>query len=174
MLHAADIFLTPQQNIGKRTKDVQMKQAIVNKLASIQRGVALMITGAMKPAATDIVEIMANLIPFNLLIDKYCQHAAIRLATLLPMHPLYKPIKNAVSKLVKCHATLLHDLMHRFNIHPQSAKTIKAVWFNTERKPKIKTKTASNTDKAIEDVNNNNPDVKVFTNIGGVFSMYTI
>jgi len=77
MLYAADVFLTPQQNIGKRMKDRQMKQAIVNKLASIQRRAALMITGAMKTTATNIVEVMVNLIPFNLLIDKYHQCAAI-------------------------------------------------------------------------------------------------
>jgi hypothetical protein len=37
MLYAADIFLTPQQNIGKRTKDGRANQAIVKKLALIQR-----------------------------------------------------------------------------------------------------------------------------------------
>jgi hypothetical protein len=92
MLYAADIFLTPQQNIGKRTKDGRSKQAAVNKLASIQRRAALMITGAMKTTATDVVEVMANLILFNLLVDKYRQRAAIRLATLPPTHPLHKPI----------------------------------------------------------------------------------
>jgi hypothetical protein len=77
MLYAADVFLTPQQNIGKRMKDGQSKQAIVNKLALIQRRAAIMITGTMKTTATDVVEVMANLIPFNLLVDKYCQCAAI-------------------------------------------------------------------------------------------------
>jgi hypothetical protein len=37
MLYAADIFLTPQQNVGKRTKEGHTKQAIVTKLALIQR-----------------------------------------------------------------------------------------------------------------------------------------
>jgi hypothetical protein len=60
VLYAADVFLTPQQNIGKRTKDGRSKQDIVNKLASIQRRAALMITGAMKTTATDIVEVMAK------------------------------------------------------------------------------------------------------------------
>ena len=168
MLYAADIFLTPQQNIGKRTKDGRSKQAAVNKLASIQRKAALMITGAMKTTATDVTEVMANLIPFNLLVDKYRQCAAIRLATLPPTHPLHKPVKNAASKLVKRHATPLHDLMHRFNVHPQSIETIKAACFDMAWKPKIKTKTVSNVDKAIEDANNDNPDAKVFTDGSGM------
>lgn len=51
--------------------------------------------------------------------------------------------------------------MHKFNIHPQSVKTIKAVHFDTGWKPEIKTKTTSNADKAIEDVN-------MFTNGSGM------
>ena len=56
----------------------------------------IMITGAMKTTATDIVKVMANLIPFHLLIEKHCHRAAICLATLPEMHPLHKLITNAV------------------------------------------------------------------------------
>jgi hypothetical protein len=58
--------------------------------------------------------------------------------------------------------------MHRFNIHPQLIKTIKAVCFNTGWKPKIKTKMADNADNAIEEVHNDHPDVKVCTNSSGM------
>jgi len=71
MLYTTNIFLTPQQNVGKRTKDGKDNQAIVKELASIQRQVAIMITGAMKTTAINVLEVMANLLPFNLLIDKY-------------------------------------------------------------------------------------------------------
>jgi Reverse transcriptase (RNA-dependent DNA polymerase) len=71
MLYAADIFLTPQQNVGKQAKDTRNNRAAINKLASIQRKAAIMITGAMKTTATDVVETMANLIPFHLLVEKH-------------------------------------------------------------------------------------------------------
>jgi hypothetical protein len=71
MLYTADIFLTPQQNIGKQAKDSRNNRTIINKLASIQRKAAIMITGAMKTMATDAVETMANLILFHLLIKKH-------------------------------------------------------------------------------------------------------
>jgi hypothetical protein len=73
MLYAADIFLTPQQNVGKQAKDTGNNHAAINKLASIQRKAAIMIMGAMKTTATDVVETMANLIPFHLLVEKH-QH----------------------------------------------------------------------------------------------------
>jgi len=87
MLYVADIFLTPQQNIGKRSKSRANKQATITKLASIQRRAAIMIMGAMKTTATDAVEVMANLLPFHLLVNKHCHWAAIRLATLPSPHP---------------------------------------------------------------------------------------
>jgi hypothetical protein len=71
MLYAADIFLTPKQNIGKRMHSTGTKQAILNKLAAIQRRAATMITGAMRTTARDALEVMANLLPFHLLVDKH-------------------------------------------------------------------------------------------------------
>jgi hypothetical protein len=101
MLYTADIFLTPQQNVGKRANSERSSQAVINKLASIQRRAALMITGAMKTTATDVLEVMANLLPFHLLVEKYRHRAAARLATLPKSHPLHKPVANAANRLVK-------------------------------------------------------------------------
>ena len=54
-----------------------------------------MIMGAMKTMATDVLEIMANLLPLHLLVNKLRFHAALQLATLPSSHLRYKPIKNA-------------------------------------------------------------------------------
>ena len=67
----------------------------MNKMAAIQRQAAIMITGAMKTTATDILELMANLLPFWILVDKIRYRAALQLTTLPPTHPLYKPVQNA-------------------------------------------------------------------------------
>jgi hypothetical protein len=111
MLYAADIFLTARCKVGKR-QDGKTSQGVVNKLASIQRRAAIMITGAMRTTPTDILDVMANLLPFHLLIDKIRHRAALRLATLPPTHPLHKPVVNAAMRLVKRHPTPLHDLSH--------------------------------------------------------------
>jgi hypothetical protein len=137
MLYAADIFLTPQQNIGKRAKGSRNKQASLNKLALIQRQAAIMITGAMKTTATDTLEVMVNLLPFHLLVDKHCYHVVICLTTPPSSHPLHKPVANTVNRLVKLHTTPLHDLMHRYRIQPHNIKTIYIVHFETRWKPDI-------------------------------------
>jgi hypothetical protein len=101
MLYATDIFLTPQHNVGKQAKDNRNNCAIINKLASIQRKAAIMIMGAMKTTATDVIETMANLIPFHLLVEKHHHQAAIQLATLPETHPLHKLVINTAKRLVK-------------------------------------------------------------------------
>jgi hypothetical protein len=86
ILYAADIFLTPQKKTNQKPKNRKLNQAFVNKLTTIQQKAAIMITGAMRTTATDILDVMANLLPIHLLIDKHRQQAALRMATLPPTH----------------------------------------------------------------------------------------
>jgi uncharacterized protein (DUF342 family) len=58
--------------------------------------------------------------------------------------------------------------MHRFNIQPVKTETIKAIRFETNWKPTFKTHVASNVDEAIEDIQNDKPDVKVFMDSSGM------
>ena len=131
MLYAADIFLTPQWKIATRSRDGKSSQGIINKLASVQCQAAIIIMGALRTTATDVLDIMANLLPFHLLVDKHRHRAALCLATLPPTHPLHKPVANAAVHLVKWHPTPLHDLMHTYKIKPQLIETIDAVCHNT-------------------------------------------
>jgi hypothetical protein len=68
-----------------------------------------------------------------------------------------------VNSLVKCHPTLLHDLMHRYSIKPEMIETIKVTRFDTRWIPNITSEIITNLDKAIETISNDSPDVKVFT-----------
>jgi hypothetical protein len=168
MLYAVDIFLTQQKKVGKRAGEDRPKQAIVNKLASIQRQAVIMITGAMRTTATDILDIMAGLLPFHAQVDKHQHRAALWLAMLPKSHPLDKPISNAAKRLVKHHPTPLHDLMHAFGIQPQKIETIKAVRQSTKWKPCIKIQIKKDKDDMIKEVHEDNSDVKVFTDGSGM------
>jgi ribonuclease HI len=168
MLYAADIFLTPQQNVGNRASYARASHAAINKLATVQRRAAIMITGAMKTTATDVIEVMANLLPFHLLVDKHRHRAAMRLATLPRSHPLHKPIENAANRLVKRHPTPLHDLMHRYGIQPKKTETIEAVRFGTRWIPGLATEMIDDIDRAIESIRDDDPDIKVFTDGSGM------
>jgi len=168
MLYAADIFLTPQQKVGKKAGNDKPKQAIVNKLASIQRQAAIMITGAMKTTATDILDIMAGLLLFHILVNKHWHRAALWLATLPHNHPLHKPVENTAKRLVKCHSMPLHNLMHTFDIQPQKVETIEAVRQDTKWKPNIKMHITKNKENAIREVQMDTSDIKVFIDGSGI------
>jgi len=58
--------------------------------------------------------------------------------------------------------------MHRYGIQPCNIKTINAVRFDTRWKLKIITEVTPDTDKAIEAIQRDNPDVKVFTDGSGM------
>ena len=132
MLYAADVFLIPKQNVGKREDEARMKQVILTKLASIQCQVVAMVMGAMKTIAMDALEVMVNLLPFHMVVDKHRHQAALHLAMLPESHPLHKPVRNTVNKLVKQHPTPLHDLMHRYGIKLEEIETIEMVRFDTQ------------------------------------------
>ncbi|KAJ3841250.1 hypothetical protein F5878DRAFT_496963, partial [Lentinula raphanica] len=74
MLYGADVFLTPQHHPGAASRDSsvrkKLQRAVVGKLASIQRQVALIITGALPSTPTDLLDIHADLLPMSLAIDK--------------------------------------------------------------------------------------------------------
>ena len=127
ILYTANVFLTPHQHTGKRSIKGKPTQAtIIHKLAAIQRRAALLITCTLRTTATDLIDMLANLIPFHLLVNNYHHAAVLQLATLPPTHPLCKPISNAASRLVKRHPTPLHDLMHRYSLNPAKIEKVQA------------------------------------------------
>jgi len=74
---------------------------VLTNLASIQHQAAAKVMGTMKTMATDALEVMVNLLPFHMVVDKHRHQAALHLVTLPESHPLHKPVRNAANKLVK-------------------------------------------------------------------------
>ena len=62
----------------------RQKTGTIKRLAFIQSKVALLIMGALNSTATNSVEIIANLLPFHLLVEKICYSAITWLASLPP------------------------------------------------------------------------------------------
>lgn len=94
MLYAADVFLNPTPAASRRQSTTGSVQA-VKRLAQVQRQAAILITGAMRTTATDVMESHANLLPMTALVRQLCQHAAIRLCTLPQNHPLHPFLARA-------------------------------------------------------------------------------
>ncbi|OCH83694.1 hypothetical protein OBBRIDRAFT_742824, partial [Obba rivulosa] len=95
-LYAADVFLTPLRYLEGQTRQHGSVGAI-NKLNRIHRQALIMVSGAMRTTATDILSAHCDILPFPLLIDKLCQRSAVRLCALPQSHPLAKHVARAAN-----------------------------------------------------------------------------
>ncbi|KAL7277809.1 hypothetical protein ACG7TL_002174 [Trametes sanguinea] len=152
MLYAADTFLVPVRPRGESRHDYGSVGAI-RKLARVQRQALLVMTGAMRSTATDVMEAHADLLPFPLLIDKLCQRATVRLCTLPTSHPLHPHVLRASRRYVKSHRAPLHELLYTYreSARPEEMEKVQP----TRRHPRAKlphsTAVAASKEAAIED-----------------------
>jgi ribonuclease HI/exonuclease III len=169
MLYAAEIFLAPQQNTRQTTANdsTQRARSSWRPLASIQRQAAIMITGALRTTATDIIEMHANLLPFPLLVDKIRQRAATRLGTLPDSHPLSKAIINARKRRIKRHHTTLHDLVWSYNIEPDKMEKIGHVGRDAGWTPICTTQIAKTLEEAHLEDEQDPAEIRIYTDGSG-------
>ena len=123
ILYAVDVWGTPKdlKMTAEHKKGISMAAA---KLITTQRAGALAVTGCLHTAPTYLLDLHAGLLPLHLEMDKQCQRAAVRMATLPPAHPLYKPVRRCASRAVKRHASPLYKLMSRYSIDPKNTECI--------------------------------------------------
>ncbi|KAG5725032.1 hypothetical protein E4T56_gene12430 [Termitomyces sp. T112] len=121
--YAADVWYTGvSDGTGGQRKTGSV--AATWKLSSAQRKAAKTITGALSTTAGDVTKVHANLLPVDLLFQKVLTRAAVRLASLPPSHPLFKPVRTAARQYVKRHRSPLHNLFHFTGINPSTMETI--------------------------------------------------
>ncbi len=113
MMYAADTFLTPVRTLPGHKRQ-HGSVGPVRRLAMVQRQALLVMTGALCSTATDVLEAHANLLPFDLLVDRMCHRAAVRLCTLPVSHPLATHVQRAGKRFVRAHRSALHELMDTY------------------------------------------------------------
>lgn len=130
MLYAADVFLTQTTRRQAAPTAQRGNSGLINKLATVQRNAALAITGGMRTTATDTLDVLANLLPFHILVEQHRMQAALRLAALPESHPLYHAVATSARRFVKRFPTPLHFLMSQLRelrVRPEKLERIAAV-----------------------------------------------
>ncbi len=113
MLYAADTFLTPVRTLqGQKRQHGSVGH--IRRLAMVQRQALLAMTGALRSTATDVMEAHADLLPFDLLVDRICHRAAVRLCALPDVHPLAAHVRRAGARFVRSHRSSLHELLDAY------------------------------------------------------------
>lgn len=79
--------------------------------------------GALRSTATDVMEMHADLLPFDLLVDRICHRGVVRACNLPNTHPLSAHVRNAGKRFVKTHRSSLHELLDACKPHLDYAHT---------------------------------------------------
>jgi ribonuclease HI len=101
--------------------------AITNKLRSVQRKVAKVITGGLSTTAGDILDVHAYILPIDLLFCKLLFRVALWLCSLPSTHPLHSLVRMAASCKIKRHLSPLHRLMYFSHLSPKDIESISPV-----------------------------------------------
>ena len=113
ILYGADVWCSVLQGNHLQTPERGMSK-VIRKLTSIQRIGTIAITGALHTSPTNMLNAYAFLPPISYMLEKWCQRAAICLATILPKHPLYAPVKASRKHYIKKHRSPLNIIFKGF------------------------------------------------------------
>jgi len=142
-------------------------KGIADRLTKVQRIAALSITGAMRTSPTDSIEAHANLLPIPILMQKICQRATVRLATLPQTHPLHKKLRWVENHNVRRHRSSLHNLLHTFRIFPSNMETINPSCRTSTRSCIYKTRIAKDKNEAIREHKELRDAIQIFSDGSG-------
>lgn len=126
MLYAADVFLIPTYKHPSKRR-IQGSAGPISRLGRVHRQALIMMTGALKTTATDVIEVHAHIIPFPLIVEQHCHRAAVRACTLPPEHPLSPLLLRAATRHVKRHRSVMHHLLDFFHLDLRFIETINPI-----------------------------------------------
>ena len=123
MAYAANIWYTPVSKRQGRTR-LSGSVGITGKLVSLQRMAMLAITGALHSTVIDVLDLHADVLPVELLLNKICHWAFLWLASLAPTHPLQKLVYTHAKHYIRSHHSPLHELANVFDIDLKKVEVI--------------------------------------------------
>jgi ribonuclease HI len=130
----------------------------------VQRRATIHITGAMRSTPTNLLDVHADLLPFELLVDKKCHTAALRLATLPTSHPLYRHVNEAATTpFAKSSKSPLHHLIYAYDISPKRLETIRPIRQGPKWQPTFPAAIALNKEAALWSEKLNRDHIQVYS-----------
>jgi ribonuclease HI len=165
MLYAADVWSAPIAPTANAERKIQRGQ--VGRLAKVHRQ-ALLLLGALRTTATDILEAHADIIPFHLLLEVARHRALLRMATLPDTNPIHHHLRKAARIRVKRHPSPLHKLLNAYrHIKPNKMEKIQVVRRGPKWCPRMAIHIPSDKDEAKQLVESDQSEVRIFTDGSG-------
>ncbi|KAF5386185.1 hypothetical protein D9615_002532 [Tricholomella constricta] len=164
--YAADVWYTPIRRKPRNKRD-SGSVGPAKQLAKIQRLALIAITGSMRSAPTDALELHADLLPVDLLMDKICHRSAMRIASLPEAHPLHKRIRNCTRYKVKRHRSPLHNLTDIYHLDPDDIETINPVRQLPTYQHPFTTHIAETREESLQENRDSEAHIKIYTDGSG-------
>jgi ribonuclease HI len=170
MLYGASTWITPidRDGNGGGHKKARGSVGSAAKLGRVQRMATIHITGGLRSSPSDLLDAHADILPIELLIDKYCHREALRLAALPPSHPLAPHVKKAARRKPRRHPSPLHDILHAYNIDPPSIEKIAATRLSPQWHSPLHIRIAPSVSKAVEEEDQDRSDIRIYTDGSGL------
>ena len=99
---------------------------VLGQLGRVQRMAAILISGALHSAPTDMLNYLCDLPPFPLLACKLVFRAFMCLATLPKTHPLYTVASGLQDIRIKKHCTPIQHMQHYFKADTENIEKVPA------------------------------------------------
>jgi len=132
-------------------------------MESVQRKAALQATGALRTTPSDLLFAHADMLPLRLYIKTLCQRAALRIATLPKEHPIYTAARKAMGRRIKRHTSPLYEILDSAKVRANKIETIGTGTKAPTWRNRVKTVIATTREDAIQLVNNDESDIKIYT-----------
>lgn len=97
-------------------------QLPTKQMEAVQRLATIAITGTLRTTATDVLNLHTHTLPINLLLDKRCHWAIVRMATLEKIHPTHKLTRRCTRQYICQHRSSLHKLCDTYNFKLDTIK----------------------------------------------------
>ena len=164
MLYGVDVWCGPTNDPQSGSPAIASIK-VINQLTKIQRSGAIAITGALRTSPTDTLDVCAFLLPCLLIVEKWCYRAAVRISSLPPEHPLYKPVKSIKSRKVRRHKSPLYLIFRSTSFDPKRTEKIPAKPRNPAHVGKLpfKVSIAPSKEASILEDRNTQDQIKVYS-----------
>ena len=117
-----------------------------------------MITGMMKTTVSAVLNVLSDLLPIHLTVDKWWYNTALGLATIPKEHALHTMVCH-----VQKHPSPLHELFHTYNIKPNTMEKIIPICHAMSWNPGIKSIIPDSKEAAIEQCGQDKAEYQLYT-----------
>lgn len=160
--YGIDVWYTPPNKLVGFTKN-SGSVGILHNLQKTQRIATTAITGTLRSAPTDLIDVHTGLLPMELALKKACHRALVRTLTLPNTHPLHQVIRRAKRYPLEKHLSPLDQLLKIFKLRNMKIKTIDSTIHSIAGNTQFTTLIAKSREDSISIERNDTADYKVFS-----------